>query len=90
MSTYELFLASMKRHAECEEMDFFEQVAIDLGNCNAQDAMMLWYANQRSWFKPEMADEILTNPSIHAQLLTGELSWNSTTKKFEQKAAIAT
>ncbi len=90
MTTYELFLASIKRHAECDETEFFEQLAIDLGNCNADDAMFLWYANQRSWFKPEMTDEILSNRTIQRQLLTGELKWNATAKKFEQKAAIAT
>lgn len=85
MTTHELYIASKRRHAHFEdESDFFSNVAADLG-CDEQAAENLWYAQQRSWYRAEMADIILHDPDIINKINNEEVVWNITTKKFETK-----
>jgi hypothetical protein len=70
-----------------EQSAFFQILASRL-NCSAASAMMLWYADQRSWYEPEMADVIVdigNYPNRYDYMpnfTSGDFIWDRENKRF--------
>lgn len=58
---------------------------------NVHDSINIWYAPQRSWYKPEMMDvivDMIKNPDNYdfiPNFYTGEFDWDHENKKFVKK-----
>lgn len=78
MTNYEKYLQYCKDNAKAEEGDFFNGIC-KLFDVTVGTAYNLWYAPQRSWFVPQMFDELIRldkNPDeFRPCLATGEWTW---------------
>ncbi len=64
---------------------FFEGLAKEL-DISFDAAIDIWYAEQRSWFKPEMVDELCRLDKVKGEfrpaLYSGEFGWDEESKRF--------
>lgn len=77
MTNYEKLRQFYKQNAKVEQEDFFNRL-MGLFNIKNDTAYNIWYAEQRSWFKPEMIDELIRldhNNEEQPNLLAGDFEW---------------
>ncbi len=79
MNNYQKYLKFCKNHKRNQVDDFFDALAKEF-NVTEGTTYQIWYAEQRSWFKPEMIDELirLDNPEVpgfRPNLGSGEFDW---------------
>lgn len=77
---------SSRLPSHLNEDRFFNELA-KLFNVSIGTAYNIWYADQRSWFEPEMMEEIvrLDKPGkddFVPNLMSGEWDWDRQEKKF--------
>ena len=70
----------IKNHRNDDQDDFFENLAKEF-NVSVGTAYNIWYAPQRSWYKPEMMDEIIRLDKVGAEqfhpcFASGEFKWD--------------
>jgi hypothetical protein len=69
-----------KNHIKDSEQDFFQNLANEF-DVSVGTAYNIWYAPQRSWYKPEMMEEIIRLDKCKLEeffpnFYTGEFKWN--------------
>jgi len=58
MKNYDKYLEFCQSNKNVEESEFFSKLA-QMFDISIGTAYKIWYAEQRSWFKPEMVDAII-------------------------------
>lgn len=80
MTNYEKYDQYCRENASAEEKGFFGGICA-LFNVSIETAYNLWYAEQRSWFKEEMFDELIRldgkTDEFQPCLATGEWAWKN-------------
>jgi hypothetical protein len=85
---YQKYCEFRKDHANDSEDDFFNNLMKEF-NISYQTALNIWYAVQRSWFKPEMVEEFIrldnpNNEGFRPILTVGHFCWDDKTKRFKE------
>lgn len=84
MTKYKQYLEFCTNNSKANTETFFTGLQ-RLFNISEASAMDIWYAAQRSWFKPEMVDELIRLDKAgewRPNLQSGEFIWNSETNRF--------
>jgi hypothetical protein len=86
MNLHTQYLQFCREHANDEQEAFFDALAVKFG-VNYSTALNIWYAEQRSWFKPEMIAELIrldkAGPEEFRPILaSGEFEWDEVNCKF--------
>lgn len=58
MTGYEKYIRFCEQNTTLGECEFFDKLAEEL-QVSRKTALDIWYAHQRSWFEPEMVDELI-------------------------------
>jgi hypothetical protein len=88
MTNYEKLKMYLNSDDSPREFMAFIDLLANLLNISDNTALSIWYAEQRSWFKPGMVDELirLDDPNavgFRPNLGSGEFTWNDNKKCFE-------
>jgi hypothetical protein len=82
---YEKYPQSFNEHKDKEWDEFFFSMAQDL-SCSFSTVYNIWYANQRSWFKPDMVEALIKlekePDAFQPHLISGDFDWDDNTKRF--------
>lgn len=83
---YEKYDQFCRDNAQLNIEDFFNRLT-RLFNVSIGTAYNIWYADQRSWFEPEMMEEIIRldkpgKDDFVPSLTTGGWDWDRQAKKF--------
>lgn len=79
MNTYNLYLKFCEENKQSGEDRFFCKLAQEF-DCSVNCSYLFWFAEQRSWFKPEMIDELIRmdkNGEDFPNLLSGDFRWEN-------------
>lgn len=85
MNAHEKYNQFRKDHFNDEPDTFFANLAKEFGVSDST-AYDIWYAPQRSWYKPEMMDEIVRLDKVTDEFFpnyySGSFDWDEVNKKF--------
>lgn len=80
MTNYQKFHKFNAENGHLERVEYFAKLS-ELFDCQIHTVIDIWYAEQRSWFKPEMIDELLRLDKVppgsefRPNLCSGEFEW---------------
>lgn len=86
MTNYEKYNQFCQDNRMADETDFFQRLC-ELFGVSHSTAMDIWYAPQRSWFRPAMIDELIRLDKVgteefHPNLYSREFDWDSVNNRF--------
>ena len=88
--SYDKLMKFYRDNPDLDQDVFFSKLAKEF-QCSDFCAVLLWYAEQRSWFVPEMIDELVRLDKIDklpTKLFSGEFMWCKTTNAFIEEQSL--
>lgn len=81
MTNYDKFISFLRKHKDDSWNAFFDNLAKEF-DVSQSTAYSIWYAEQRSWFRPEMIDELIRldkapKEEFRPSLASGEFQWKN-------------
>lgn len=88
MDAYQKLLSfyQNKANRKMTTQDFFAEMAHEF-QCSENTALLIWYAEQRSWFDPNMIDVLITMERQGKELpnlVSGDFRWDAENKTFTE------